>query len=37
MRVAAGLAYVHEQVSEAWSPLADRVRAELDPAGKLSA
>ena len=37
VRVAAGLAYVHEQVSEAWSPLADRVRAELDPAGKLSA
>jgi glycolate oxidase FAD binding subunit len=36
VRVAAGVAYVPEPVPEAWSPLAERVRAQFDPEGRLA-
>lgn len=37
VRVAAGNAYVPKHVEHAWPPLAERVRAEFDPAGVLVA
>jgi hypothetical protein len=36
VRVAAGVAYVPEPAPEAWSPLAERVRAQFDPEGRLT-